>query len=319
MWLRERLARLLPWGRRDRVDREVSRELALHLELETRRNIEQGMSPEDAMRAARAALGNVPLIREDVRAVWCRRRLDALVRSLAHMLRSLRRTPGFSLATDGVLALGTGGTTAIFTLIDGVMLRPLPVSDPARLYRIGDGDDTSATARHGRWGTVLVPAVRAIEGRSTGVRGRNRVRLGRQPVERPAARRGRGRQAGARTIRHRIVFLHARRRRFQRPPVLVRVAQQANEIGIRMALGADRVQVIMLVLRQAFRRVAVGLVLGLPLAVGAVRLMASQLHGLSFWDPFSLAVAAGSLAGCALVAAIIPAGRAAAIVPMRSL
>ena len=66
MWLRECLVRLLPWGRRDRVDREVSRELTLHLELETRRNIEQGMSPEDAMRAARAALGNVPLIREDV-------------------------------------------------------------------------------------------------------------------------------------------------------------------------------------------------------------------------------------------------------------
>ena len=96
------------------------------------------------------------------------------------------------------------------------------------------------------------------------------------------------------------------------------VAQQANEIGIRMALGADRVKVIGMVLRQAFRRVAVGLVLGLPLAVGAVRVMASQLHGVSFWDPLSLAVAAGSLAACALVAALIPAGRAAAIVPMRS-
>ena len=97
------------------------------------------------------------------------------------------------------------------------------------------------------------------------------------------------------------------------------VAQQANEIGIRMALGADRVKVIGMVLRQAFRRVAVGLVLGLPLAVGAVRVMASQLHGVSFWDPLSLAVAAGALAACTLVAALIPAGRAAAIVPMRSL
>ena len=157
MWLREGLARLLPWGRRDRVDREVSRELALHLELETRRYIEQGLSPEDATRAARAALGNVPLIREDVRAVWCSRWLDALVRGVAHMLRSLRRTPGFSLATVGVLALGTGGTTAVFTLIDSVMLRPLPVSDPARLYRIGDGDDTVATGRHGRWGLFSFP------------------------------------------------------------------------------------------------------------------------------------------------------------------
>ena len=157
MGLRERLVRLFRWGQRDRVDREVSRELALHLELETRRYIEQGLSPKDATRAARAALGNVPVIQEDVRAVRRWRGLDALVRSLARMLRSLRRTPGFSLAAIGVLALGTGGTTAVFTLIDSVMLRPLPVSDPVRLYRIGDGDDTVATGRHGRWGVFPFP------------------------------------------------------------------------------------------------------------------------------------------------------------------
>ena len=97
------------------------------------------------------------------------------------------------------------------------------------------------------------------------------------------------------------------------------VAQQTNEIGIRMALGADRAKVIQLVLRRAFQRVAAGLVVGLPLAVGAARLMAAQLYGVSFWDPFALAVAAGSLAVCAFVAAIIPAGRAAAISPMSAL
>ncbi len=97
------------------------------------------------------------------------------------------------------------------------------------------------------------------------------------------------------------------------------VAQRTNEIGIRMALGADRAKVIGLVLRQAFQRVAVGLVVGLPLAVGAARLMAAQLHGVSSWDPFSLTVAAASLAGCALVAALIPASRAAAILPMTAL
>ena len=209
---------LRSWSGRQRAELDVRRELDLHLELEAQQNIAQGMSPPDAMRSSRAALGNVPLIREDVRAVWCWRWLDALVRGLAHMLRSLWRTPGFSFAAISVLALGTGGTTAVFTLIDSVMLRPLPVSDPARLYRIGDGDDTIATGRHGPLGSVLVPAVRAIEGRSTGVRGRHRVRLGRHAVERPAARRGRGWQACARTICLRIVFLHARRRRFQRPP-----------------------------------------------------------------------------------------------------
>jgi len=96
-------------------------------------------------------------------------------------------------------------------------------------------------------------------------------------------------------------------------------AQQINEIGIRMALGADRANVIQLVLRRAFQSVATGLVVGLPLAVGAAKFMAAQLYGVSFWDPFALTVAAASLAVCAFVAAILPAGRAAAISPMSAL
>ena len=97
------------------------------------------------------------------------------------------------------------------------------------------------------------------------------------------------------------------------------VAQRTNEIGIRMALGADTTNVVNLVLRGAFTRVVVGLILGLPLAVGAGRLIAAQLYGVSFWDPFALALAAGSLAACAFFAALIPAGRAASISPMRAL
>jgi len=97
------------------------------------------------------------------------------------------------------------------------------------------------------------------------------------------------------------------------------VAQRTNEIGIRMALGADRGKVVDLVLRSAFRRVAIGLLLGLPLAVGAGKLIAAQLYGVSFWDPLALTIAAASLGLCALVAALIPAARAAAISPMNAL
>ena len=97
------------------------------------------------------------------------------------------------------------------------------------------------------------------------------------------------------------------------------VAHRTNEIGIRIALGASRGRVLDLVLRSAFARVAVGLVLGLPLAVGAGRLLSAQLYGVSFWDPLALTVASVSLAACAFVAAIIPAGRAAALSPMRAL
>jgi predicted permease len=98
-----------------------------------------------------------------------------------------------------------------------------------------------------------------------------------------------------------------------------KVAQRTNEIGLRMALGADRRKVIEMVLHGAFRRVAIGLLLGLPLAVGAGRLLSSQLYGVPFWDPFALGMAAVSLGICACCAAIVPATRAASISPMNAL
>ena len=97
------------------------------------------------------------------------------------------------------------------------------------------------------------------------------------------------------------------------------VAQRTNEIGIRMALGAGRANVVRLVLRGAAGRVVLGLVLGVPLAIGAGRLISAQLYGVSSWDPLALAVAASALACCAFVAAIIPAARAATISPTEAL
>jgi ABC-type antimicrobial peptide transport system permease subunit len=86
-----------------------------------------------------------------------------------------------------------------------------------------------------------------------------------------------------------------------------------------MALGANRGEVMSIVLRGAFRRVVVGLVIGLPLAVGAGYLLAAQLYGVSFWDPAALGVAAASLALAAFIASLVPATRAAAIAPMTAL
>jgi len=97
------------------------------------------------------------------------------------------------------------------------------------------------------------------------------------------------------------------------------VARRTSEIGIRMALGADRGRVLALVLGGVFRRVAAGLLLGLPLAVGAGYLVSAQLYGVSFWDPAALSVAASALAFAALVATIVPASRAAVLAPMKAL
>ena len=97
------------------------------------------------------------------------------------------------------------------------------------------------------------------------------------------------------------------------------VAQRTSEIGVRMALGAGRIHVIQLVLRSAFQNVAFGLLLGIPLAIGAGRLISAQLYGVVNWDPAALLVAMGSLAACAFVATIIPALRAASIAPLDAL
>lgn len=97
------------------------------------------------------------------------------------------------------------------------------------------------------------------------------------------------------------------------------VAQRTNEIGIRMALGADRTSVVRYVLRGAFTRVAVGLGLGVPLAIVAGRLISSQLYDVSFWDPVALSVAVTALAICSLIAALIPASVAASLSPMTAL
>ncbi len=97
------------------------------------------------------------------------------------------------------------------------------------------------------------------------------------------------------------------------------VAQRTNEIGIRMALGAGRAMIVQMVLRGATHRVFLGLLLGVPLAIGAGRLLSAELYGVSSWDPLALTVATVALASCAFAAAIIPALRAASISPTQAL
>ncbi|MGH9397934.1 MAG: ABC transporter permease [Terriglobia bacterium] len=97
------------------------------------------------------------------------------------------------------------------------------------------------------------------------------------------------------------------------------VARRTNEIGIRMALGADRANVLWLVLRGALIQLGIGLAIGIPVALAGGRLMASQLYGVKSHDPYILGVAAVVLAVCAALAALVPARRAASIDPMQAL
>ena len=97
------------------------------------------------------------------------------------------------------------------------------------------------------------------------------------------------------------------------------VAQRTNEIGIRMALGSNRVGIVQMVLRSAFLQAGIGLAIGIPGAVLAGHFMASQLYGVRPWDPVVMAIMAAVLGAAAFLAAVIPAKRAASVEPMRAL
>jgi putative ABC transport system permease protein len=97
------------------------------------------------------------------------------------------------------------------------------------------------------------------------------------------------------------------------------VEQRTSEIGLRMALGADRWQVVRMVLRGAFSQIGIGLALGIPAAIGAGKLMSDQLFGVRPWDPIMLASATLLLGVAALLASLIPARRAAGVEPMVAL
>ena len=126
-----------PWKIRKR-DADLERELRADLELEEEEQRERGLAPDEARYAALRAFGNPTSIREQTHEVCTWSWIESLARDVSYGLRRLRRSPGFSSIVVLTLALGIGANTAIFTLVQGILLRSLPVADPSRLYRIGD-------------------------------------------------------------------------------------------------------------------------------------------------------------------------------------
>ena len=132
------LYRLVPYLGRRQAEADLQEELRLHLELEGERQRDAGLSGSAAPRAARRRLGNATLIRERTRDVWGWRWLDELGRDVRHAVRGLARSPGFAAAVVLVLALGIGANTAMFGIVYGMLIRPLPYPDAGAIVRIGE-------------------------------------------------------------------------------------------------------------------------------------------------------------------------------------
>ncbi|HEX3986801.1 MAG TPA: ABC transporter permease [Acidobacteriaceae bacterium] len=157
-WLDSLRMRFQMLFHRGRESARLDAELADHLDRQIAENRAAGMSPVEAREAALRGFGNPALLREQARASWSWNGLDSLARDVRIGIRTLLRTPGFALMAMLVMALGIGANVALFTLVRGVLLRPLPFDQPNRLVGIfeaeSDGsyrDNVVAGGSYGVW------------------------------------------------------------------------------------------------------------------------------------------------------------------------
>jgi predicted permease len=135
-WLTGVLARLRETLDRSRYENELDEEIRLHIERETERLMRSGMDPASACRQAERTFGGVDHVKESSREGAGLPWIETALRDARHAGRGLRRNPGFAVATVLTLGLGIGATTAIFSVVDGVLLEPLPYPGADRLVRI---------------------------------------------------------------------------------------------------------------------------------------------------------------------------------------
>ncbi|MCU1253039.1 MAG: permease [Edaphobacter sp.] len=139
--LRILLSRCIGFFRGNQLDEGLDQELRSHIDLAIEETLARGISKEEGRTAALRQFGGVTQTKEDVRMQRGLPSLEVMVQDIRYPVRQLRKSPGFTLTVVITLALVSALTRAIFTLVQGILLRSLQVNDPSRLYRIGDKND----------------------------------------------------------------------------------------------------------------------------------------------------------------------------------
>jgi predicted permease len=137
------------WRRAKNREQDLERELAAHLEAEAAEQRESGLPPQEALYAARRALGNTTLLKEQTRDVWRWTAWETFAKDVLYSVRMIRKNPGFAVIAILTLALGIGANTAIFSVLYSVLLRRLPYPQPDRLIRIWQSEPRMSERRLG--------------------------------------------------------------------------------------------------------------------------------------------------------------------------